>query len=264
MDALAALAAANLETFVLVFCRLGGMMVWAPVLGHRSIPVPHRAGLAALLALLLTPLVGGGPRGSSAGDALALAGAMAGEALVGLAIGFVAHLILAAVQTGGELLGLQMGLGIASVFDPAAGEQTQVLTRLLEIVALLTFLAVNGHHLLLRAVAASFSRIGPGAGLDPAAAGGLVGLGGKVFRSGVEMAAPVVGLLMVLNVALAILSRAVPQMNVFFVALPASVAVGLLGLSDVMPTLGHVVTRLCGEMAGDLDLLLRGAFHGAR
>ena len=263
MDALVALTAAHLETFVLVFCRLGGMMVWAPVLGDRSIPVPHRAGLAALLGLLITPVVGGAPRGS-AGDAVALVGAVAGEVIVGLAIGFVASLILAAVHVAGEMAGMQMGLGLASVFDPAAGEQTQVLTRLLEIAALLTFLAVNGHHLLIRAVAASFSRIGLGAALDPAAAGGLGALGGKVFRSGLEMAAPVVGLLMALNVALALLSRAVPQMNVFFVALPASVAVGLLGLVDSMPVLGHVVTRLVGEMAGDLDLLFRGVSHGAR
>ena len=123
MDALVALTAAHLETFVLVFCRLGGMMVWAPVLGHRSIPVPHRAGLAALLGLLITTVVGGAPRGS-AGDAVALVGAVAGEALVGLAIGFVAHLIVAAVHVAGEMAGMQMGLGIASVFDPAAGEQT--------------------------------------------------------------------------------------------------------------------------------------------
>jgi flagellar biosynthesis protein FliR len=127
MEALLGLAAAYRTTFLLVFFRVGAMMAVAPILGHRSVPVTHRAGLAVLLALLLTPVVAPAP--VDGGDGLGLLLAIAGEILVGIAIGGVATLVLAAVQVAGELVGFQMGLGIGAVYDPALGGQATVFTR---------------------------------------------------------------------------------------------------------------------------------------
>ncbi len=252
----------HLGTFLLAFFRLGGMLAWAPVLGHRSVPVPHRAGLAALLALVLTPLLAGSSRGPD--GALGWALAVAGELFVGLAIGFVAHLVLAAAEVAGELIGFQMGFGLAAVFDPSTGEQESVIARFQHILALLLFLAVNGHHLLIRAVVLSFQRISPGAVLEPAVTGGMVGLGGKVLQSGVALAAPVVGILLVLNVALALLSRAAPQANVFMVGLPLSAGLGVLGLLHALPHFGQVVTELIAQLSADLNVLFGGGLHGLR
>lgn len=252
----------HLGTFLLAFFRLGGMLAWAPVLGHRSVPVPHRAGLAALLALVLTPLLAGSSRGPD--DALGWALAVAGEVLVGLAIGFVASLVVTAAEVAGELIGFQMGLGLAAVFDPSTGEQESVIARFQQILALLLFLAVNGHHLLIRAVALSFQRIGPGAVLEPAVTGGIGGLGGKLLQSGFALAAPVVGILLVLNVALALLSRVAPQANVFMVGLPLSAGLGVLGLLDALPHFGQLVTGLIAELPADLNVLFGGGLHGLR
>jgi flagellar biosynthetic protein FliR len=261
---LSALTSRHLETFLLVFFRFGGMVVVAPVLGHRSIPVPHRIALAGLLALVLTPLYGP-VRGGRTEDVLGLGVAIAGELLIGLAIGFVASLVMAAVQVAGELIGYQMGFGIAALYDPAVGSQVTVVTRFLDLVALLLVLAVNGHHLLIRAVAGSFQRIPPaGVTIEPALSGAVAGLGAKLFRSGLELAAPIVGLLLIVNLTLALLTRVAPQTNVFAVGLPVTVAAGLFALVQIVPLFAQALSRLLAELGGDLHTVLQGAAHGLR
>jgi flagellar biosynthesis protein FliR len=262
MEELSLLMSRHLGTFLLAFSRLTGMLTWAPVLGHRGVPVPHRAGLALLLALVLTPLLPsrvGGPD-----EALGWTLAVAGEAFVGLAIAMVAQLVMAAADVAGELIGFQMGLTASAVFDPSTGQHAGVVARFQQMLALLFFLAVNGHHLLIRAVVSSFQRVGPGAVLEPAVTGGIVGLGGTVLQSGVALAAPLIGMLLVLNIALALLARATPQANVFIVGLPMSVGLGLLGLLDTVPHFGQVMTGLIGQMPSVLDTLFVGGFHGPR
>src|SRR5687767_5973759 len=111
------------------------MLAVAPILGHRSVPVSHRAGLAVLLALIVTPVVK--TAAVQDGDGLGLGLAIAGEILIGIAIGAVAMLVVSAVQVGGELVGFQMGLGIGAVYDPALGGQATVFTRFQEMLAFL-------------------------------------------------------------------------------------------------------------------------------
>lgn len=264
MAGLTAFVAQHLETFLLVFFRLGGMLAVVPVLGHRSIPVPHRAGLAALLALVLTPLVAPS-RSAGIPDGLALALAVAGELFVGLAIGLVAQLTLAAVQVAGELVGFQMGLTIAGLFDPATGQEGSVFARFQDFFALLLFLTLNGHHLLIQVVAASFERIRPG-GLvfQPAMAAGVASLGGPLVRSGFELAAPLVGILFVLNVAMALLARVAPQTNVFMLGVPLTVGFGIFGLVETFPYFAGTVARLISDMAGTLDAILLGTSYALR
>lgn len=261
MAELVALAAQYRDAFLLVFVRLSGLLLAAPAFGHRAIPVPHRVGLAAALALVLAPVVG--VERAALGSGAGLLAALAGELLVGLLIGLVAGLAVAAVVMAAELVGFQMGLGVAAAWDPALGQQSTALTRLWEMLALVFFLSVNGHHGLLLTVAASFQRLP--AGQAPAvagAAGGLVALGGKLLRSALEMAAPLVAVLFVVNVVLALLARVAPQMNVFIVGLPLALAVGLFGLVETLPHLLSVLGRLVGELGGDVRLVLGGAGRG--
>jgi flagellar biosynthetic protein FliR len=263
MPELLGLVSRHLEGFLLAFFRLGATLAWAPVLGHRSIPVAHRAGLAALLALVLAPTQGAPARPGGL-DALGWVVAVAGEVFVGLAVGFVARLVVAAAEVAGELVGFEMGLSIGVVYDPSTGGQEGLVTRLLSTVALLLFLTVNGHHLLIRAVAVSFERLRPGAALEPAMTGGLLSLGGKLLEAGVALAAPVVGVLVVLNVALGLVGRVAPQSNVFLVGLPLSIGLGLFALYETLPGIAQSLGRLIAEMPADLDGLFAGGMHGFR
>jgi flagellar biosynthetic protein FliR len=258
---LAFLSAPNVETFLLVFVRVAALASVAPLLGHRAVPPPHRVALGLLVAMAVAPALGGAATGPRTLSALLLA--IAGELAVGLAIGFVAALVVAAAHTAGELIGFSGGLSLASAYDPTLGQQTNVLSRFLDVCVTLLFLAVNGHHLLLRAVAASFTWVAPGQLTQPAApAAGLVTLGGKVLRSGVELAAPALGLLLVANVVLALLARVAPQMNVFSVGVPLMVAAALFGLGESLPWAVASATRLIGEIPEDVRRILAGAGRG--
>jgi flagellar biosynthetic protein FliR len=258
MEGLLALAGGYRTTFLLVFFRVGAMVAVAPILGHRSVPVSHRAGLAVLLALLLTPVVGRAP--VAADDGLGLILAIAGEILVGIAIGAVATLVLAAVQVGGELVGFQMGLGMGAVYDPALGGQATVFTKFQEMLALLLFLAVDGHHMLLAAVGGSFQRVSPGVALaaQPLAAG-MAALGAKVVRAGLELSAPLVGVLFVVNAVLGLLARVSPQMHVFSLVTPVAMGAALVAAVAVLPSTLMSIARLYAEVPSDIALLLGGA-----
>lgn len=246
MEGLLALAAGYRTTFLLVFFRIGAMVAVAPILGHQSVPVAHRAGLAVLLSLLITPVVRPAP--VDGGDGLGLALAIGGEILVGVVIGAVAALVVAAVQVGGELVGFQMGLGIGAVYDPTLGGQATVFTRFQEMLALLLFLALDGHHALLAAVAASFQRVQPGTTLaaQPLAAG-MAALGAKVVRAGLELSAPLVGVLFVVNAVMGLLARVSPQMNVFSLVQPVAMGAALVAAVAVLPS---TLTSIAGLYAG--------------
>jgi flagellar biosynthesis protein FliR len=262
MDGLLGLAGAYRTTFLLVFFRVGAMVAVMPVLGHRSVPVSHRAGLAALLALLLTPVVG---RASIDGaDGLGLGLAIAGEILIGVMIGTVATLVIAAVQVAGELIGFQAGLSIGTVYDPALGTEATVFTRFYQTLALLLFLVVDGHHALFAAVAGSFQRVQPGLAFSaqPLAAG-MAALGAKVVRAGLELAAPLVGILFVVNALLGLLARVSPQMNVFSLVTPVAIGAALLASVAILPATLTGIGRLYAGVPTDIAVLL-GAGHGGR
>jgi len=252
-----ALAANYRTTFLLVFFRVGAMIAVAPILGHRSVPVAHRAGLAVLLALLLTPIVATAP--VDGGDGLGLALSIAGELMIGVAIGSVATLVVAAVQTGGELIGFQMGLGVGAVYDPALGGTATVFTRFQEMLALLLFLAVDGHHAVLAAVAVSFQRVHPGVALaaQPLAAG-MMALGGKVVRTGLELSAPLVGVLFVVNAVMGLMARISPQLQVFSLVMPVAMGAAMLTAVAVLPSTLMSIARLYADVPSDIAVLIGG------
>jgi flagellar biosynthetic protein FliR len=225
--------------------------------------VSHRAGLGVLLALLLTPVVTA--TRVDGDDIVALGLAIAGEILIGIAIGAVAALVISAVQVGGELVGFQMGLGIGAVYDPALGGQATVWTKFQEMLALLLFLAVDGHHVLVAAVAGSFQRIPPGiaVAVQPVAAG-MTGLGAKVMRAGLELSAPLVGVLFVVNAVMGLLARVSPQMNVFSIVQPLAMGAALVAAVAVLPTSLAAIARLYAEVPADITLLLGGGGGGGR
>jgi flagellar biosynthetic protein FliR len=261
MNALSVLTAPYVETFLLVFLRVAAMASVAPLLGHRAVPPPHRAALGLLVAMVVAPTLGPGPAASRTASALVLA--IASEILIGLAIGFVAFLVVAAANSAGEVIGFSGGLSLAAAYDPSLGQQSNVLSRFMDVSVTLLFLAINGHHLLLRAVSASFAWLAPGQVTQAAApAGGLAVLGGKVLRSGVELAAPALGLLLVVNVVLALLARVAPQMNVFSVGAPLMVAAAVFGLAESLPWAVSTATRLIGEIPEDIRHVLSGVGRG--
>ena len=230
------------------FLRVLGVLSTAPVFSARSVPMRTRIGLALVIAVCLQPAMPQPPM-LSLNDPQAL-GAVVQQLAIGLAIGLAARIVFAAVEMAGEIIGLQMGLNFAGFFDPVTGGQVSTVGRFYGNTVMLLFIVLNGHLLLIQAVAASFATFPVGDGTWAALRRmPLHELGGLVFGYGLWIALPLVVLLLFVNVVLGIISRIAPQMNVFAIGFPLTLSVGLIGIAATLPLLAEPVRQLMQRLA---------------
>lgn len=233
------LAPGRLIVFVLVLARVVGLALIAPVLGSRMVLPRLRVALVVFLALAMLPATAGlaAPGTANLADSpVALLVALLVETAIGLLLGVIAQFVFGAVQLAGELAGMQMGFGMASLFDPQTHDRTVVLAQWQTTLALLLFLTVDGHHMLVQAVAESFRRVPPGAvGLGAAGFGMTVAFASGIFVLALKIAAPVLILVLLTNAGLGALGKLVPQLNVMVVGFPVNVAAGFFILIAAQP-----------------------------
>jgi len=226
------------------FLRVLAMLSAAPVFGMGSVPVLLRVGLAVLVAVAIAPALPAMPPvqfGTAAAWMLVVQ-----QLLVGGAIGLSMTLILSAVQLAGGVIGLQMGMGFATLFDPVQGVQVTSLASFLNILTLLLFLVVNGHLVLLAVIARSFSLlpVAPNLGLAAQTWQLLAQAGTAIFSLGLALSAPVLGVLLIANLGLGVLTKLAPQLNLFAIGFPMFFILGFVALYLVMPVMQNVVQHL--------------------
>lgn len=246
-----------LSRSVLLLARPGMLIVAAPVFGGGFAPPHVRVGLALLLALLVLPAVPVPAVPSAAGLGLVLARELA----IGLAMAMGLRALLAGAELGGHLSSSQLMLSYGSVIDPQGGVRNTLIATLYGNLALLTFFAVNGHHALVRGVVASYAAepIGLG-GVDGSLVAAVMRLLGVVFVFGLRLAAPLIVVMLVVELAVGLISRAAPAMNLMVVATPVKVVVGLVVVAAVVPLVPGVTTRFV-SLAGEIGLQLARAFR---
>ncbi len=241
------LSSADMQTWIAALLwpltRILGLISASPVFGNKAVPISVKVSLGVLLAVVVAPAVPALP----ATDPMSLAGLLilVQEMLIGLAMGFSIRIVFAAVEMAGEISSLTMGLGFATFFDPNTQGRSSAISQFLALVATMAFLAVNAHLVLLAALVESFSSL-PVAAL-PLSGGGfkqLADWGARIFSSGVQLSLPFVAALLVTNVALGILTRAAPQLNLFGIGFPITLGVGLLVLALAMPYLALPLQNL--------------------
>ena len=225
------------------FLRVLALFSVAPVFSMRAVPVRSRIGLAFLIALCAQAALPEQPVISVNGREAF--GAALQQVGVGIAIGFAVRLVFAAVELAGEVIGLQMGLNFASFFDPASNAQVSAVARFFGNMALLLFVVINGHLMVLMAVVKSFERF-PVQGHWMAAVGQmrLHELGAALFASALWIALPMVVMLLFVNLTLGVISRVAPQMNIYAVGFPVTLTVGLLGIAATLPMLEQPMLAL--------------------
>ena len=226
--------------------RILGLVASAPLFGNTAVPVSVKVALGTLLAMIIAPTVPAGP----AADPMSMAGLLivAKEMIVGLAMGFAMRIVFAAIEMAGEVASMTMGLGFASVFDPQTQGRSSGVSQFLTLVATMVFLAVNGHLVLLEALAESFYSLPIGATpLAAAAPLEVARWGGQIFAAGLQLSLPIVAALLITNVALGILTRAAPQLNIFGIGFPITLGVGFLILSLALPYLGTPLQNLMNQ-----------------
>lgn len=223
-----------LINFIWPLTRILGLMMVTPVFGHRSVPARVKIGLSIFITLIIAPTLPPMPDvGLGSWHGLFI---LVQQLLIGIAIGFIMRVVFAAVEAAGEIIGLQMGLGFASFFDPQSAGQTLVLARFFNMLAILFFLAINAHLLLIGVLVESFQSLPISA--QPLSSGGfysVASFGSSVFAVGLQLALPLIAILLMTNLALGILTRSAPQLNIFAIGFPITLGVGLIVLNITLP-----------------------------
>lgn len=239
--------------FALLLIRPGALVTSAPALGMLFTPVPVKAGLVAVLALALFPLV----ETPEAAGTTALGVIAARETAIGLALGFSVRLFIAGAEMAGHLTGFQLGFAYASLVDPASGVRNNIIAALYGSIALLVFLGTNAHHMLIGALALSYDALPVGVGgVDASIVEVAMDMAGVVFGLGARLAAPVVVVLIIVEIALGLMSRAAPALNILMMGFGVRVLVGLAVLAAV---LGLLPIALEEAIPGVLQLAARTA-----
>lgn len=216
-----------LKVFALIMARISGLVVAAPVLGSRNFPIVAKVGLTALTAMLLTPTIAA-LHETLPSDGLEFSLLAIGEVIIGLLMGFVMTIIFASLQIAGQIIDMQAGFGLVNVFNPALETQFPIYGFFLFILAVLFLLVTNGHHLMLRALASTFDRIPLGGFvLRPELLREVSRWGAAMFYDGLIIAAPVAAALLVAYVVMGLAGRVVPQIQLFVVGFPLTIALSL-------------------------------------
>ncbi|MBI4715207.1 MAG: flagellar biosynthetic protein FliR [Nitrospirae bacterium] len=182
-----------------------------------------------------------------------LTAGLLGEVMLGVLIGFIARLLFAAVEMAGELIGFQMGFSMVNVVDPMRGIPVPIVGQFYGLLAMLIFLTLNAHYVFLQAIGSSFALIPPFRfGMSEPLGDLLISLVGEMFVLAVKISAPVVVAVFITNVALNIVSRTVPQMNILVVGFPVTLAVGLLMMAMSLGLTGQMMAGVFSGMEGRL------------
>jgi len=234
----------------LVGIRVGVAIVTLPPPFGDVSPIAVRVSLSLLVAFALGLAM---PAPDLAADPVAFVRAAIGEAAIGALLGLTVRAAMAAAEVAGGLCGLSMGLGFASTVDPALGEEVLPTTRLVVLLAALLFFATGGHHAVLGALGASLEIAPPGQIGRVLASPNVLRIGAQSVAHGLQIAAPVVATMFLVNAGIALVSRAAPQLHVFALSMGLAAAVGLVTLAATAPSLAHAIAQ---EMARLPDALV--------
>lgn len=244
------------HVFLLILLRVSALLIVAPIFGHRLYLAQAKIGLAFMISLIIFPLVGAHGVQAPAG-VFPYAVMMAGEVAMGVVLGFAVLLLFIGVQFAGQLAGLQMGFDIVDVIDPHSSGQVSIIGQYLNILAILILLTIDGHHVVLHGLVSSFTAVPlGGVALKGAVFHKLIALSSQVFIIAVKISAPILLALFLISVALGILARTVPQMNVFVVGFPVQLAAGLAMMIALLPLFHLMLGKLVRLLERDLFALI--------
>ena len=235
--------ASQLLAFILVLVRVSGIIATAPVFGSSNIPPQIKVVLSLMLALILYPFIPLITVYPDRPDHYIML--IASEMLIGLVLGIIARFLFGAVEFAGTVIGFQMGLGMAMVFDPQSQEQISIVGKFENITATLIFLAMDGHLIVLQALVRSYSVLPPGgASISRPLVENLTELSASVFVIGLQIGAPLIVALFLANAIVGLLARSVPQIQVFVVGFPLTLMLGFLFLFFGMPFFAQAVHQM--------------------
>ncbi|PKO68648.1 MAG: flagellar biosynthetic protein FliR [Betaproteobacteria bacterium HGW-Betaproteobacteria-14] len=247
-----------LAAFLFPLARILGLIAASPVFNNAALSARIKLAIGLAITFALAPALPAFPQVAPASWAgLAI---LVQQGLIGIALGFTMRLFFAGIDLAGELIGLQMGLGFAVFYDPQNAAQLPIVAEFVGLLALLIFLALGGHLMMLSLLAESFIVLPVGASsFHVAGWETLLRLGATIFSIGVLMALPLISALLIANVALGVLTKVAPQLNLFAVGFPLTLMAGFIMLALTLPYFAPALERLFGDGYGAAIAVMRAA-----
>ncbi len=240
------------DTFLLVLVRMTGLFVIAPIFGRRNIPVMLKIGFSFFLSVILVNTIELHHLDYSS-NVMEYFLLVIKEFIVGITIGYVSYIIFSSIYIAGQLIDMQIGFGMVNVIDPISNIQVPITSNLYFILSMLFFLSFNGHHLLIRALFSSYQSIPlGGAEFNTSLMNHIIGIFGEIFIIGFQIAAPVITAIFITDIILGVVTRTIPQLNVFVVGMPLKILVGLLIIFLTMPAFISFTSVMVGKMNGEM------------
>lgn len=237
-----------IDVFLLIFIRMTGLFVVAPIFGRRNVPTYFKIGFSFMLALILINTIKM-PNLDYYNSFYQYAFLVLKEFLVGITLGYVSYLVFNAIYLAGQLIDMQVGFGMVNVVDPLSSIQVSITSNLYFIICMMVFLAVDGHHMLIRALFESFNYIPIGNAVFGAnLMNDILRMFGDIFLLAFKISAPILAAILVTDIALGVISKAVPQVNVFVLGMPLKILLGLLVLIVTFPVFGSVIKAIIDTM----------------
>lgn len=250
----------ELQAFLVLISRIGGLVAALPVLSGRAVPVKVKAALILSLGVLLAPLI---RLPVVPYDPVALTAGLVGEMTIGLTIGLAVRMFFSALEIAGEMIGVQMGFGVVQLFDPTTALHTSIIGQYFTLLASLIFLSLNGHMLLVATILSSYEAIPVfGASVPAGIADDVLRLSKHMFIVAMKLAAPVLVFILLINILLAFLGRAVAQINVFVLSFPVTIAGGLAVLGLSTPFIVNFLVSEIERLELTIHQLLSALGHG--
>lgn len=249
--------------FFLIFVRMLGFFIVAPLFGRRNVPVIIKVGFSLLLTAVLYNIIDKTAFDEQfldkKGDMYYYTFLLFKESVVGLTLGFVSYAMFTAIYVAGQLIDMQIGFGVVNVIDPLSSIQVPITSNFYFILAMVAFLAFRGHHILIKALFESYKHIPLGsAGFEENMINDVLRIFGSIFILGFKIAAPVTASILIADIALGVISRTIPQFNVFIVGMPLKIALGIAIMLISIPMFIELLTWLFSEISNEMDILIKG------
>jgi flagellar biosynthetic protein FliR len=257
LNLLLAAILSKIDIFILVLVRMTGLFVISPIFGRKNIPSYFKIGFAFMVSLILVNVVEvSNP--DYYNNMYGYVFLIIKEFLVGLSIGFISYIMFSAIYLAGQLIDMQIGFGMVNVLDPISNIQVPITSNFYFILGMLVFLAINGQHVLIKALFESYNYVQLGSAvLNKSILEDVIRIFGGMFITGFKIAAPITAAILISDVALGILSKTVPQLNVFVVGMPFKIILGIVVMMISVPAFVMLLKMLFNNMNSEMYNLLK-------
>lgn len=253
----------NLGIILLLFVRMTSFFMVAPMFGRRNVPLIVKIGFSIFLTIVLYNIIDSSDI-IKEDNIYYYTFLVFKEIIVGLILGFVSFAMFTAIYVAGQLIDMQIGFGVVNVIDPISSMQVPITSNLYFIFTMVVFLALKGHHLLIKALLRSYQYIPLGSSsFGDNLINDIVRIFGNIFILGFKIAAPVTASVLIADIALGVISRTIPQFNVFIVGMPLKIALGITLMLISIPMFIDIITTLFSEIDKEMLILIKGMMDGS-